>query len=84
MEQIQDYDGKLHNLSDKEYEVLTNGHPSCKKGTIVRLISGVDNNETAGYHFDASYRTVCETNATVAQFLGIKKSALRVKKGELK
>lgn len=77
MKQIKGYDYKLHNLSDEEYEVLTNGHPSVKKGTIVRLISGVYNSEKAGYHFDSSFRTVCRSNATTAQFLGIKKSALR-------
>ena len=80
MKKIKDSGAKICNLSDEEYEVSTNGHPSCKKGTIVRLISGVDNSEKPGHHFDPSFRTVCPSSATRAQFLGIKKSALKALK----
>lgn len=82
MKQIKGYDCTLYNLSDKEYEVLTNGHPGINKGTIVRLISGVMSSEKVGYHFDPSFRTVCKSGAKMAQFLGVKRSALRVYKGD--
>lgn len=73
------YDNKEVTLDDsKVLIVLTNEHPSYKKGTLVYPISGIDGNETPGYHFNKDYMTVCRIGASQAEFCGIKKKNLAV------
>ena len=82
---------KGYNLSKQLY-VLQNLQPSWvsdhtgdyRNGTIVRLISGVDNHFTAGQHFDAEFVTVCRINTERPEFLGFRKENVAPYRIEIK
>ena len=80
MKTIKDWRGKNHFLSEERYMIV--GQDSGENfgnytnGTVVRLISGVDNSPIVGYHFDKSYLTTCRTDASIAEFVGIRKNCL--------
>jgi hypothetical protein len=79
MKTIKDYIGNICTLSDDLYCITTNEHPSknYKKGTVVRLISGVDGVKIPGYHWNPLYATVSREDVNPAHFVGIKRSSLR-------
>jgi hypothetical protein len=77
MPTIKDYQGKEQRLSEEIYEITAKGGP-YKKGTRVRLISGVDGKRTPGYHFVAGYVTVCKIDVKIAQFCGVRRRDLKM------
>jgi len=82
MKQLPSANHGLVSLSDERYKIMTNRERGCllpenyRKGTVVRLISGVDGNEKPGYHFNSKYVTVCREDATYAEFIGLKKTSI--------
>lgn len=79
MDTITDWQNKEQFLSDDFYQIISEYHPNSKynKGTIVRLISGVDGKMEPGHHFDPAYKTVCRVEAQTAEFCGIPVAYLR-------
>jgi hypothetical protein len=77
---INDKDGKSYNLSVQTYTVVpsqTYAHmQQLKSGEEVQLISGVDNNPIPGYHFAEGYVTICRVGIQYAEWFGILKSDL--------
>lgn len=79
---------KKHLMSDKEYlmsddvylQLIDDFYP---KGTLLRLINGVDDNETIGYHFNKEYVTVIPVMSDTARWIGMRKTEI-VKVGKLK
>ena len=67
----------LQNLDNSWHGEL----PNYRNGTIVRLISGVDDNATAGYHFAAGFVTVCRVDTYVPEFIGFRKEQVVLYKG---
>lgn len=61
-------------LVEKDIEI---SNPKYQKGAFVRLISGVDNNKTPGYHFNNDFATVCSIKSCQAEYVGIPKENLR-------
>lgn len=75
---IKNYRGEVRILSDDVYVLTENsGDPGYCAGTVVRLISGVDDCTIPGYHFNKRYKTVCKIGATTAQHVGVLASSLR-------
>jgi hypothetical protein len=71
-------DNRKFLLSDEVYKVLDDEHPSLQKGTLVQLINGVDKSKSIGYHFNKDYITVCRKDAMFAQWMGVKKSSIKI------
>jgi hypothetical protein len=49
---------------------------NIRSGQVVRLISGVDDSDIPGYHFDDRWVTVCPVGAKTAKFIGVQKADL--------
>lgn len=84
MKPILDWHGELCFMSDEVYS-LTKDKPVAgegyQKGDKVRLISGAGGSSTPGYHFSEGYVTVCSVDATIAQFVGLRRDTLKLDKG---
>lgn len=77
--QIKDYNKSITRFLSKELYVIiddsfTSGY--YQKGTVVRLISGVDENGQPGYHFCPGHKTVCRQSAGHAEYFGIPEKSL--------
>lgn len=71
--------GDFFNLGDEVYRVKHKGEMISDHygvGTLVRPISGVDDNETPGYHFLSGYTTVCRFGTRYAEFVGFRNDDL--------
>lgn len=80
MKTIRRYDGRSETLSDEIYRITTNNDQlpqNYQKGCFVRLISGVDNKPTPGYHFSPGFVTVCSIKEVRAGFIGVKRRYLK-------
>jgi hypothetical protein len=68
------------NLSGDIYVITGDGHPAgdYQSGTKVRLISGVNGNSTPGWHYNPEYATVCRIDSDHAEFLGFKRTQLKL------
>lgn len=82
MKTIIDFRGNTQILSDERYEIIKTpdilrAGMHYEVGTIVRLISGVDNSKIPGYHFYKNFVTICREDATLAEFVGFEKSFLK-------
>lgn len=77
MPTIKDYMGKEQRLSNEIYVITAKGGP-YRRGTKVRLISGVDDSCTPGYHFNSEYVTVCKVGVKTAQFCGVRRRDLKL------
>lgn len=87
---ILDSDGKTVRYLSKEIYVV--GKPSKDDdaeifggskylpGTRVRLISGINNSNNPGHHFQCFWVTVCRLDATRAEYLGFHKGRITLEK----
>lgn len=81
MKTITDFQGIERNLSDEIYEITETVDMVGKnysKGSLVWLISGVDDSDVPGYHFSSTHLTTCSIFANVANFVGIPKKYLKL------
>ena len=78
---INDFSGRSCALSDEVYvlgpDPTTIPVPDYEEGARVRLIGGVDDIPYPGHHFRKGFVTVCRTGATVAEFIGVRRRALK-------
>lgn len=77
MSKIKDWRGISQELGNQIYEVIESDVSGYGPGTLVRLISGVDDSKVPGYHFNSAYRTVCRLDAERAEFIGIHRQYLK-------
>jgi hypothetical protein len=80
--EIKDWQGETCYMSPEEYEIIKDdpalGKSSDYKiGLHVRKISGVDGSPVPGHHFNPNYVTVCRSDAETAQFIGVKRDAIK-------
>lgn len=72
------YEGRLIYLSDDIYVVKRDiANTRLKKGDQVRLISGINNSDIPGFHFDQTSVTVCPANSDVPRWIGVYTTNLR-------
>lgn len=79
MIEIPNFMGEPRYMSDEVYEISkpNKNVPNFPKGTRVRLISGVDDSTTPGYHFTPGYVAVWHADATQAGAVGFLRTSLK-------
>lgn len=68
-------------LSTHVFEIINEqyGLPSTyQKGTLVNLISGINENDEPGHHPDEEYVTVCRVDSMTVEHIGILKRDLQI------
>lgn len=57
---------------------MTSSDENYKLGALVQMISGIDGSTDVGYHFKAGWVTVCSIHVETAQFVGFKRTQLKL------
>ena len=88
METIMTSDGfEECNLSDEVYIIKVHNYihqaTDYQYGCEVRLISGIDGNDSIGYHRSYGWVTVCAVGSDHAQFIGFQSCQLELKKEDV-
>lgn len=75
MPTITNQENEVSKTSEEVYVVNTD-LSNLHKNTLVRLISGVDGDDTVGFHFMPGYKTVCLISHPYSTWLGVKEEHL--------